>query len=311
MLVLIQKIIGYGEQDKMMIIVQFHGGLGNQMYQYAFYQKLKHEYPQVDVKADLDRYIYEKYIEHNGFELIDVFQDISLDVASTKEILGCGGTYERHKDGIFDIGKKVLWNGILRKQKRYRERCVTEDVWYQYMNVMQEEIEMNNIWLSGYWANMDVDAYSDFAFKKNLILDIRNKGILEEICRSNSVSIHVRKGDYVATGLDIVGMEYYKKAVGLLEGRYDNLKYFVFSDDKPFISENFTFLNNYHIVMGNDGKDSYKDMQLMSLCRHNIICNSTFSTWGARLNTHPDKCVIVPEDYLNTFVPGSGGWIGI
>lgn len=293
-----------------MIIVQFHGGLGNQMYEYAFYTYLKTQYPNITIKADTDRYIYEKYKEHNGFELERIFENVQIDRASTKEILLCGGVYERHEDGILDIVKKTLWNRVVRRIiNKYKKSCIVEQEWNDY-SLHHGFSDKDNIWLSGYWANRDVSCFSDFQFK--ITLDAENMRVLHQIETLNSVSIHVRKGDYVTCGLEMVNIEYYRKAISILEQRFPNLTFFVFSDDKEYIKNHFSFLENYYVVDLNSGEDSYKDMQLMSNCKYNIICNSTFSTWAALLNKKRNKVVIAPKDYMREIhADNLGEWIGI
>lgn len=113
-----------------------------------------------------------------------------------------------------------------------------------------------------------------------------------------SVSLHVRRGDYLNTeaakvhcGFDI---EYYKKAVKLLQEIYPkDLKFFLFSDDHDYLAKEFSFIKNSEIVKG-DPKRPYEEMFLMAACNHNIIANSSFSWWGAWLNNNTDKKVIAP-----------------
>ena len=292
-----------------MIIVKFQGGLGNQMYQYAFYQELKRKYPHIQIKADLDRYIFEKYKVHNGFELDSVFNNVCLDIATTNEILLSGGEYERHTKGIIDIAIKIIWNKSLRYIKR--NNCIFEKQWKDFSNISENEMKNKDFWLCGYWAGLRYENIPDFVFRKDL--DTKNLLILKDIKKVRSVSIHVRRGDYVGVPtLDIIGIDYYKKAVKFLDNKIKNLKYFIFSDDKEYIERHFDFISNKYIVKNNVGNDSYKDMQLMSCCQYNIICNSTFSFWGALLNKNSDKIVIAPKGYLKSnYQEIKGQWIEI
>ena len=110
-------------------------------------------------------------------------------------------------------------------------------------------------------------------------------------------SVHVRKGDYSGTGLDVCDRAYYKKAMDHIKGIRADVKFAVFSDE----------IDKAHSVIG-DGDDiiymdtsaentAGVDIWLMSLCHDNIIANSTYSFWGSRLNRHDDKCVIMPGQY--------------
>ncbi|NLG04245.1 MAG: alpha-1,2-fucosyltransferase, partial [Clostridia bacterium] len=74
--------------------------------------------------------------------------------------------------------------------------------------------------------------------------------------------------------------------------------FFLFSDDADFVKKEFSFLNESHVIANNSGENSFRDLQLMSLCHHNIIANSTFSQWGALLNVNKDHITIYPKQYM-------------
>lgn len=300
------------DSKKDMIIVCFHGGLGNQMYEYMYYQYLRQIYPRCVIKADLERYKYIPLIEHNGFELERIFAGIELEKASLKEILKCGGTYERQKAGVIDIIKKNVWNRLLNRKKRAQKRgAISEEEW---CNRSEEErlmiMNTQDIWLSGFWV-AQTDIFNN-VFKFKNVLDSRNLLIAKMMKDYESVSIHVRRGDYVGTEFDVVTMKYYEEAIKLIYKITSNPVFFVFSDDKQYIKDNFYFLNNYIIVEKNVGENAYKDMQLMTYCKNNIICNSTFSTWGALLNCNNEFNVVYPKIYERS-IPKvkKGNWIGI
>jgi len=111
-----------------------------------------------------------------------------------------------------------------------------------------------------------------------------------------SVSIHIRRGDYITnkTGPKFIGLDYYIKAIRTIENKVKNPTYFIFSDDIVWGKQYLKLKNISYFVDNNHGKDSYKDMQLMSLCKHNIVANSTFSWWGSWLNTNKNKVIIKP-----------------
>ena len=150
------------------------------------------------------------------------------------------------------------------------------------------------------------------------IADEENREIAERITSCNSVSIHVRRGDYLSSVYEnmfvALGRDYYEKAVDHICGRVEDPEFFIFSDDPDFVRTEFSWLENKHIVTGNFGDDSYRDMQLMSLCKHNITANSTFSQWGALLNENEGHITIYPSAYLkgrdNEFKE-SDGWVRI
>lgn len=290
-----------------MIIVKFHGGLGNQMYQYVFYLYLKKRWPNIAIKADLEGYRYEPHMVHNGFELEDVFANIDLESASVSDILSAGGEYERQRAGVCDIIRKRLYNMI-----RNKENVVYEENWeYFANNTTEDNLNYQTYWLCGFWANISTGiAETTFSFLRHL--DPKNQEILYKLENVESVSIHVRRGDYVGTSLEQCSMDYYVRAIHYLENKFTNLEWFVFSDDKEYIKDKFCFLTECTIVDWNYGKDNYKDMELMSHCKHNIIANSTFSAWGAILNTNVNKIVVLPRGYRKG-IPADvmGDWIEI
>jgi hypothetical protein len=125
---------------------------------------------------------------------------------------------------------------------------------------------------------------------------------LESIQKGNSVSIQVRRGDFVGDDdLDICTMKYYSKAIKYLQERYSNLEFYLFSNDIHYLQTNFTFLDDSYIVDNSNEKHSdYFDLFLMTKTKHNIISNSSFGWWGAWLNQNPQKTVIVPEKWRGT-----------
>jgi len=128
-------------------------------------------------------------------------------------------------------------------------------------------------------------------------LDVRNIEILKEVCERTSVSIHIRRCDYLQTPFkDVSTIEYYKKAINYIEERIEKPFYFIFSDDIVWVKQNFDIPNSM-IVDNNKAKDSWKDMYLISKCKHNINANSTFSWWGAWLNDNTEKIVITPRKF--------------
>lgn len=138
---------------------------------------------------------------------------------------------------------------------------------------------------------------------------------IQEEC---SVSVHIRRGDYLFENnkqrfYGICDLNYYKRAILLMQEKVHYSRFYVFSDDIEWAKENIQ-ISNAVFIDWNVGKDAWQDMFLMSQCKHNIIANSTFSWWGAWLNTNPDKLVISPSHFMNTnkksdIIPA--GWLTI
>ena len=159
----------------------------------------------------------------------------------------------------------------------------------------------------GYWQSekffkdISDEIRKDFSFPK--FTSEKNLEILKLIKSYNSVSIHIRRGDYLQNrGFNgLAPLEYYQKAIEYIKNKIENPHFFIFSNDIEWCRKNLSIENSYYIDW-NRGEESYRDMQLMSLCKHNIIPNSTFSWWGAWLNKNPNKIVIAPEKWFNDCV---------
>jgi hypothetical protein len=127
------------------------------------------------------------------------------------------------------------------------------------------------------------------------------KTLLKRVSSNNSVSVHIRRGDYVSNPHaskfhGTKGLDYYEKAVERIAETVKNPELFVISDDIEWCKENLRLpYKTTHI----DGNAGFEDMHIMSHCAHNIIANSSFSWWAAWLNTNPDKVVIAPKKWFN------------
>ncbi|MDP3388280.1 MAG: alpha-1,2-fucosyltransferase [Eubacteriales bacterium] len=270
-----------------MKIVKVTGGLGNQMFQYAFYKSLKNK----DSNVKLDISVFKSYNAHNGYELNRVF-GIEEDFSSLEDV-------ERLGDCKTHFLSKVRRRIFGLKNSHYIQKKFEYD---------PEVFKFDNIYLDGYWQSekffedIKDDVIRDFAFVEELSeKNIEIKTIAES---ENSISIHIRRGDYVTDTKankvhgNICDLDYYEKAINFLIGKINSPIFIVFSDDIEWAKSNLK-LNNCHFVSWNKGNHSYNDMRLMSYCKHNIIANSSFSWWGAYLNKNPNKIVVAPNKWFN------------
>lgn len=163
-------------------------------------------------------------------------------------------------------------------------------------------------YLEGYWQSYRYHERYAVQIRDELTftspLAGKNLEIAEHIGRTNSVSVHVRRGDYVtnpqtATIHGSVDLHYYNEAMRQIRNEIAKPVFFVFSDDLTWVKDNIRLGNDAICVSHNSGKSSFEDMRLMSLCKHNIIANSSFSWWGAWLNRNSRKVVIAPKRWLN------------
>lgn len=270
-----------------MIIVKFIGGLGNQMFQYAFYRFIKEKYG--NVKADITG--FETYQLHNGFELEKIF-NLSVEKADFRDI-----------SIVKELSSKDILSRVKRKLFGIRKSHVLE----KDFNEKILNNEQMNFYLDGYWGSekyfkgiKDI-IHNDFSVKKQP--NKQNQIMINKILNSESVSIHIRRGDYVDDKdtnklFETCSMEYYNSAIVKIKEKFTNPHFFIFSDDPEWTLKNMkiSFPTTYVNINGAD-KD-YEDLRLMSLCKHNIIANSTFSWWGAWLNNNPDKIVIAPKKWF-------------
>lgn len=268
-----------------MKIIRFLGGLGNQMFQYACYKALQNKFS--NVKADLSSFKSEQY--HNGYELEKIF-GIKVDEASD------------FMTNIYNIqNRKWIYRKIRRAfnlKKSYHE----EKLNFTYDHDMFSDSKSGYYY--GFWQNEEYfievskEIRNDFEFKP--LGDQQNIQILEKINNTNSVSIHVRRGDYVdhPSFGGICEKDYYQDSIQYIKSKTSSPKFFVFSNDIDWCIKNLD-IEDAEFISWNSGTDSYIDLQLMGACKHNIIANSSFSWWGAWLNKNSNKIVIGPKKWLN------------
>lgn len=268
-----------------MKVVKFLGGLGNQLFQYAFLLALQQKFK--TVRADLSH--FENYPLHNGFELETVF-NITLSQLSSFET----NIYTTENN-------KWLWRK-LRRIYRTKNIWHEETSFFSYSKEIFEDKKSRYYW--GYWQHIDYINPVTHLLRRRLkfppFKDAENIRIQHLIQQQNAVSLHVRRGDYLQEPLfkDICTKEYYQKSIQYILDTEESPLFIIFSNDIAWCKSIFKDLNAI-FVEHNTGSDSFRDLQLMSLCKHHIIANSSFSWWGAWLNDNPDKVVISPKKWIN------------
>ena len=172
----------------------------------------------------------------------------------------------------------------------------------------KNEVERtDSVYYDGYWQNegnfRDIRNLVLTAFTFPEFLDEKNKMLACKLKAYNSVSCHIRRGDYLKIPtMCVCTPEYYVQAIDKMNKLVNPNLYCVFSDDINWCKNHLSQLwegKKVVYVDWNKGKESFRDMQLMSLCKHNIIANSSFSWWGAWLNQNEKKIVIAPEKWMN------------
>ncbi len=293
-----------------MIIVRLMGGLGNQLQQYALYRK--YELLGKEARLDISWFsekIQEKMQAPRPLEL-NRLDNLSVRTAAPEEVRALLGRAYEEKEGLLEKVKRKInpaFVPVFEETDMYHPEIFGWDRKY----------------LVGYWA---CEAYyADILERLRSELQFpvssnpQNAAAVAEMEQAESVSIHIRRGDYLnAANREMFGNicteKYYDSAVRYLKENVSNPVFYVFSDDSAYVRSKYQG-KEFRVVDWNQGEDSLYDMMLMSHCKHNICANSTFSFWGARLNSHADKIMVRPSIHKNTqvYVPGQmkelwAGW---
>jgi len=270
-----------------MIISEIIGGLGNQLFQYAFARRLS---LYLDQELFLDLNFFDSYHQSDVFRL-DKYQ-VMYKTADIKDI---------------DRLKRVPVNGISGKVYRrifkktlYRNHHHHFDPKWFYNNNITQLNKSEDVYLSGYFADpfffhqIEDMLQKEFSLKDEL--NYENRKMKQRIEDVNSVSLHIRRGDYVDNPVFAdIPLSYYEKGTNIIQEKIENPAFFIFSDDLQWAKENLRIKADKVFVDINDRKTDYMELNLMSTCKHNIIANSTFSWWGAYLNQNINKIVIFPK----------------
>lgn len=274
-----------------MIIVRLKGGLGNQLFQYAFGRKIAHLH-NTALKLDTTTFTISSSATPRAYRLDNY--NITGTVASPEEI--------RQIEQGRGQGRGYLLSKIsdlltpMRRRTYVRERRHTFDP--EILTVP------DNVYLDGYWQTEKYFKDIQEILRREITLreepDTVNRQTAEQIHAGHAVNIHVRRGDYVSdpTTQQFHGccsLDYYNRAISLIVEKVDNPSFFVFSDDLKWTEENLVIPGEKTFVSHNGPEKEYWDLWLMRQCRHHIIANSSFSWWGAWLGEDDEKMVIAPR----------------
>ena len=262
----------------------------------AYVLKLKSLYTNQDIYIDAE-YAFPK--AHNGYELNRVF-GINERQCTIQDFYRLSEEYPHNIDNkiLFLLIKYIrkIQKHILKKKKTYVRQCDYTEFYPDLLNFNKYE----SYYIQGVFANekyfegIAERIKSIFTFPA--IDDEQNLYWKHEIESSVSVSVHIRRGDYINWKLTLLGDEYYEKAFSLIRNACgEQCKFYVFTDDKEWAREKYKDRKEFYVITGNEAENSFRDMQLMSLCKHNIVANSSFSFWGAYLNPNPSKIVIASK----------------
>lgn len=275
-----------------MKIVKILGGLGNQMFQYAFYLALRNRFPNEELYVDTS--CFRKYPLHNGYELAKIF-DIDAKEASFHDKFKIAYPYPNYR--AWQIGKYIL----PKRKTMFMERKEGG-----YDNLAFQVA--GSCYYDGYWQ--DDQYFKDIRDEIIRVftpqnISYRNKSLISKLTGKTSLSIHVRRGDYIGNSCydGICTLEYYEKAINKILDSTNIDSVCIFSNDIKWCKQTLTPLlkqiADVVYINWNNGEESYQDIFLMSACNHNIVANSSFSWWGAWLNQNKGKMVVCPSKWNN------------
>ena len=271
------------------------GGMGNQMFQYAFARS-------ISLKTNTEFKIDLSFLKRRDLGENFTYRDFDLDIFNIPENI----IKEIQTDNLQSVSEKMF---------SYSQETV---------NTIEQNID-GNTYLDGYWQSYkyfeDFGGHikKDFTFK-NLVennKDTNVKNMFNDIMKSNSVMVNIRRSDYLNNNFHgVMGSDYINESSKIIESKIDNPKYFVFSDDIEWCKENVKLDNM--VIVDHEYKGDRFDLylQLMKSCKHFIIPNSTFAWWAAWLSDNKNKIVISPKLWFtdinintNDLIPSN--WIRI
>jgi len=281
-----------------MVVVCLKNGLGNQMFQYAFGKVLEWKY-NVPVEFDI---MNDDFVSDMPTDMV-VFSIGDYKIADNNQIKVFKpfsvARYKQEKKYLAYIYYKL-------RRKLHPAKLVTEKSPCQYVDDFEQLNVTRKTYFMGHWMNLRY--FLGFEDRIRALFELKDNSfyesdIAQEIIGSleTPVSLHIRRGDYLSSGfIATTEMSYYQKAIALIKEQVESPVLYVFTNDPGWVEHEFKPELPYKIVSGNTGADSYKDMLLMSLCKHNIIANSSFSWWGAWLNKNASALVVAPQQWYPT-----------
>ena len=277
-----------------MLIAKITGGIGNQLFQYAFVRSLSLKLNQ-KFKLDLSWYRdYHKFEKTNDPNAATK-REYLLDKFNIKENL----LNPVYLNISYRLNNSPILNKIIKYPPfRYFSYNTSTELEFNFNKIKS----FNNVYLSGFWQKSDLfEEYKDLIkeeFTLKIKISEKNTILLNKIQSSSSVAIHIRRGDLLSRPVAVIEQplssdRYYYNAINKIKEKVENPELFVFSDDIDWV-KNYCKFNMPTTFIDNDSPD-YEHFKLMCNCKHQIIANSTFSWWTAWLNNYQEKIIISPK----------------
>lgn len=271
---------------KELAIIKIWGGIGNQLFQYVFGQYLHFKY-NIEVKYDINSFLSTDKLRNPELSALNV--EVAYD--NRCSLSRCRGIKNRILQWVFQIHPKHHFINELAGIRRPKQFKSGHLYFFQ-----------------GYWQNINYYSW----LKENIPnysveLEewpeqlLRYKALID--CCCNSLSVHIRRGDYFSPKhigtYGVCDASYFEHAIEFLQKKQGKCQLFIFSDDIDWVKENIS-LPDDAVIIENYDVPQFAYIYLMSLCKHHIISNSSFSWWGAVLNDQTDGMVIAPKRWTLT-----------
>lgn len=263
------------------------GGMGNQMFQYAFGRCLAERYD-TDLKMDL-RFLHDR-TPRPGF----VFRDYDLSIFNIKENFANENEIFYLKNRFSSQLIEKITNKILGRKSSYLlESNLNFDS--NYFNTPDNSYLEGYFQSENYFKPIEKKIREEFSFKNPI--QNHSVDILNQIQSTNSICVNIRRADFVTNDFHgTCGVNYYHQAEEIIESKIENPVYYIFSDDMDWCRENIYFKNEFHFVGHIHKGDKFQDyLRLMSACKDFIIPNSSFAWWAAYLSKNENKIVVAPK----------------
>lgn len=283
-----------------MIVVKLMGGLGNQMFQYAFAQELKQVYGE-DVCFDVDAYQTDKQrslaIHNLCIGDIPNWRD-HIAEAERQIILKQEKVYRVLQRIMRAIHRSdLVGKGLMRRylKKRY---YFNFDPYYYELPEKAPTAVYGYFQGEAYFAHCIDQIKREFRVRDDMPVGEHEAEWLAQIRQSNSVCVHIRKGDYKDAKnkrFDVISPTYFSEGIEYLRQKLQHPHFFVFTNDPEAVAKQYQFPDVTYVT----GQKDYQDLRLMMACDHFLISNSTFSWWASYLGEAEDKIVIVPKKWRN------------
>ncbi len=291
-----------------MICVKIQAGFGNQLFQFAMGYSLSKRLGQPLV-LDISFNRYHEHRHKKGIATPAMFRHCYLEHLSIDKNM-LAGSPKKHMPQLIarKLGRRTIRYGGVRLPMLVEDfaRC------REYQGELFEGIASRGAYLEGFWQNYRYfdevrDELIEF-FTPNYEFDENVSSLMAEIKSENSVGVHIRRGDFVKLGWD-QGIDFYLHGIDEFNKKYNNCRFFVFTDDKAWAKEKLGHIEELRVVEINSDLPDLDEFFLLRSCKHQLISESTFGWWAAYLNDNKDKTVIVPNKAVGELF--SNNWIKI